>query len=79
MSEQPAAPNASVAWGRVQQYLDKLFDAMADLDESGGVLATSAEQRWRPSRIDKAAGSMRAVRDQLDAELARIKAGRRRR
>lgn len=72
----PSRPDPAVAWNKVQVYLDKLFDAIQELDEGGGVIEAARLGGWKPTRLDKAAASLKATRDAIDGELARLKAGR---
>ncbi len=72
-------PTLQGSWSRVQQYLDKLCEALADLDEAGGIEAVAEAQGWRPGKVEKAKASFKAVSAQLGAGLARLKAERRRR
>jgi hypothetical protein len=70
-------PNPTVAWNKAQGYLDKLFDALQDLEEGGGVLEAARIGGWKPSKLDKAAEALKATRDAIDGELARLKVARR--
>jgi hypothetical protein len=72
----PETPDPAVAWNKVQGYLDKLFDALHDLDEGGGTIGAARLGGWKPGKLDKAAASLKATRDAIDGELARLKAGR---
>jgi hypothetical protein len=72
MSDQPT-PDPTVAWNRVQGYLDKLFDALQDLEEGGGVAEAARLAGWKPSKLDKVGASLKATRDAIDGELARMK------
>jgi hypothetical protein len=74
----PQLPDPTVAWNKCQLYLDRLFDALQDLDEGGGLAAAAERGGWKgQKKLEKAAASLKAVRDQIDAELARLKAARR--
>jgi hypothetical protein len=75
MPEPP--PNPTVSWNKVQGYLDKLSDALHDLEEGGGVIEAARQDGFQPSKLDRAAEALRATRDAIDGELARLKAGRR--
>ena len=75
--ENPPAPDPTVAWNKIQVYLDRLFDALQDLEEGGGVVEAARLSGWKPSKLDKAVGSLKATRDAIDGELARVKATRR--
>lgn len=75
-TQQAKPPDVRAAWDRATGYLDKLFDALQDLDEAGGVPAMARAAGWKPARLDQAVRSLKAVRGQLDAELARVKASR---
>jgi hypothetical protein len=70
-------PDPTVAWNKAQLYLDRLFDALHDLEEGGGVLEAARLGGWKPSKLDKAAEALKATRDAIDGELARLKARRR--
>jgi hypothetical protein len=76
MTDSPKTPDPSVAWNKVQVYLDKLFDALQELEESGGVIEAARQGGWKPSRLDKAAASLKATKDAIEGELARLKAAR---
>jgi hypothetical protein len=77
MSELARSPDPTVAWNKVQGYLDKLFDALHELEEDGGVAEAARLGGWKPSKLDKAAASLKATRDAIDGELARLKGVRR--
>jgi hypothetical protein len=72
-----SAPDPTVAWSKVQGYLDKLFDALEELEEGGGVVEAARRGGWKPAKLDKAAGSLNATREAIQGELARLKAARR--
>ena len=69
-------PDPAVAWNKAQGYLDKLFDALHDLEEGGGVIEAARIGGWKPSKLDKAADALKATRAAIDAELARLRASR---
>jgi hypothetical protein len=76
MPDTNPSPDPSVAWNKVQGYLDKLFDALQDLEEGGGVIEAARRGGWKPSKLDKAATSLKTTRDAIEGELARLKAAR---
>ena len=78
MPETPAVPDPStVAWNKVQGYAEKLFQAIDDLDELGGSTRAATVGRWSVPAMDRALGSLRAAREALDAEIARLESRRR--
>jgi hypothetical protein len=64
----------SVAWNKAQGYLDKLFDALHDLEKGGGVVEAARMAGWKPSKLDRAAQALKATRNAIDGELATLKA-----
>jgi hypothetical protein len=76
MPETPPFPDPTVAWNKVHGFLDKLFDALHELEEGGGAIEAARMGGWKPAKLDKAAGSLKAVRDAIDGELVRLKAAR---
>ncbi len=71
----PGPDPAAVAWAKVRGHLDKLFGALDDLDEAGGLRAAAKAGSWSPRAHAKALGSLEAVRGQLEAALARAGSG----
>lgn len=71
------ADRGQVAWSRVAGYCDKLWDALQDLDEAGGVTRVAAFGQWQPKTQDKALATLTAARDALASEVARLEARRR--
>ena len=70
-------PDPTVAWNKAQGYLDKLFDALHELEEGGGVLEAARLGGWKPSKLDKAAQALKATKDAIDGELGRLNVARR--
>jgi hypothetical protein len=73
----PPPDPAEVAWSRATIFADKLFDALQDLDEAGGLGALAARAKWKPAKIDKASSSLKTVREAIEAQLGQLKAARR--
>ena len=67
-SEKPLVPDPSVAWNKAQVYLDRVSDALHDLEEGGGVLEAARIGGWKPSKLDKAAEALKLTRDAIDGE-----------
>src|SRR4051794_8646484 len=71
--EAPPPPDpAAVAWGKTQQYLDRLFDALEQLDEAGGVVAAARAGGWSPKARKKAAASLAAAKDAIGVNCPSI-------
>ena len=73
----PGPDPSLAAWSRVQGYAEKLFEAIDDLDEAGGVSKAAAVGRWSVDATDRALGSLQAAKEGLDAEIARLESRRR--
>ena len=75
-SPKPTTPDpATVAWCKTSGYLDKLFEALDDLDEAGGLDAAAKAGNWSPKARTKAVASLEAVRGQLEVALSRAGSG----
>jgi hypothetical protein len=75
----PAAPDPALvsAWSRVATYSDKLFQALDELQELGGVCKVASQARWDPASHDRAAGQLVAVLEAVEAELNSLELRRR--
>jgi hypothetical protein len=63
---------ADVAWNRVQIYLDKLFRALDELDEAGGIRRAAEAGAWKPGSVEKARASLCAAREALDSQIVQL-------
>jgi len=61
-------PNA--VYARMLTHSDRLFEALTDLEAIGGLSSLPL----RPGSIEKARGSLKAVRQAIDDQLSRSKA-----
>lgn len=69
----PTGPDpASVAWNRVFQHSNSLFDALEALDEVGGTTRAAAIDGWGGKRQEKALATMLATHEALGREIARL-------
>ena len=73
----PPPARASAAWQKVQNHLDKLFSALDELDEVGGIGRAAAEAGWTPRTMDRAASSLLTAREAIDEQLGRVETRRR--
>jgi hypothetical protein len=77
MPPPPPPDPATVAWGKVQVYADRLFEALDDLSEAGSSTRAAALGNWSVQALDRALGTLQAAREGLDAEIARLESRRR--
>lgn len=68
MAEQP--PDIQAAQSRATQFADKLFEALEDLRDAGGMAALN------PRSARNLAASLRSSRQAIDEALAGLKATR---
>ena len=65
-----------VAWNKIQLYLDRLFDSLEALDESGGITAAASSGGWTPKARKRAEASLIAAREAIDRQLGQLREGR---
>ena len=70
-SSAPTDPTA--AWSRAQVCMNRLFAALADLDEAGGTPAAANIAAWPDRKVGKALGVMGLLRTMLGAEMDRLR------
>ena len=70
----PSKPAPStVAWNKVQQYLDKLFDACESLEEAGGIRAAADSAGWTPKARKRAEAALADAREAIERQLGQLK------
>lgn len=70
-SDPEGPPDVQAAWRRVRSARRRLFEAMADLDEAGGIDALDAARGWSPGERARSLELLRLLRNMIDAEIRR--------
>jgi hypothetical protein len=65
------APQLSAIHSRIQNHAGKLYEALDDLEEAGGVKALRG--LMKPSSVEKTVALLRAVRAAVDGTIAGVK------
>jgi hypothetical protein len=76
MADPTPAPRphpATVSWGKAQQYLDKLWESLEALEESGGIAAAASAGSWTPKARKKAEASLSAAREAVERSLKQLR------
>ncbi len=72
----PKATPSTVAWAKAHGYADKLFDALAALEESGGIVEAARAGGWSPKARNRAEASLVAAKDAIERQLKQLRGGK---